>query len=69
MIQHPQPRRRRGHRLRLPKALDEDIDVVCVMAADNQMDPAELEGLVEPVARGEVEYAKANGSSPARRGR
>jgi hypothetical protein len=30
------------------------------MAADNQMDPAELAGLVEPVARGEVEYAKAN---------
>ena len=42
------------------KALEEGIDVVCVMAADNQMDPAELEGLVEPVARGEVEYAKAN---------
>ena len=34
--------------------------MTCVMAADNQMDPAELEGLVEPVARGEVEYAKAN---------
>jgi hypothetical protein len=30
------------------------------MAADNQMDPAELQALVEPVARGEVEYAKAN---------
>ena len=30
------------------------------MAADNQMDPAELVGLVEPVARGEVDYAKAN---------
>jgi hypothetical protein len=30
------------------------------MAADSQMDPAELESLVEPVARGEVEYAKAN---------
>ena len=30
------------------------------MAADNQMDPAELAGLVEPVARGEVDYAKAN---------
>jgi len=42
------------------RALDEDVDVACVMAADNQMDPAELEGLVGPVARGEVEYAKAN---------
>src|SRR5919197_2218958 len=39
---------------------EEGVDVSCVMAADNQMDPAELAGLVEPVARGEVEYAKAN---------
>ena len=30
------------------------------MAADNQMDPADLETLVAPVARGEVDYAKAN---------
>jgi len=42
------------------RALEDDIDVACVMAADNQMDPAELQSLVEPVARGEVEYAKAN---------
>jgi glycosyltransferase involved in cell wall biosynthesis len=42
------------------RALAEEIDVTCVMAADNQMDPAELQALVEPVARGEVEYAKAN---------
>ena len=42
------------------RALEEEIDVTCVMAADNQMDPAELESLVAPVARGEVEYAKAN---------
>jgi glycosyltransferase involved in cell wall biosynthesis len=42
------------------RALEEEIDVACVMAADNQMDPAELPGLVGPVARGEVEYAKAN---------
>ena len=42
------------------RALAEEIDVTCVMAADNQMDPAELRDLVEPVARGEVEYAKAN---------
>jgi glycosyltransferase involved in cell wall biosynthesis len=42
------------------RARDEGIDVTCVMAADNQMDPAELRGLVEPVARGELEYAKAN---------
>jgi glycosyltransferase involved in cell wall biosynthesis len=42
------------------QALAEAIDVTCVMAADKQMDPAELRGLVEPVARGDVEYAKAN---------
>jgi glycosyltransferase involved in cell wall biosynthesis len=36
------------------------VDVTCVMAADNQMDPEELASLVAPVARGEVEYAKAN---------
>ncbi|HWG56612.1 MAG TPA: glycosyltransferase family 2 protein [Gaiellaceae bacterium] len=41
-------------------ALAEGLDVVCVMAADNQMDPADLRTLVEPVARGEVDYAKAN---------
>ncbi len=42
------------------QALAEQVDVVCVMAADNQMDPTELKGLAEPVARGEVAYAKAN---------
>jgi glycosyltransferase involved in cell wall biosynthesis len=42
------------------RALEEDLDVVCVMAADNQMDPADLPMLVLPVARGEVDYAKAN---------
>ncbi len=42
------------------RAVEERIDVTAVMAADNQMDPAELERLVGPVARGEVDYAKAN---------
>ena len=42
------------------RALEQDLDVVCVMAADNQMDPDDLEALVRPVARGEVDYAKAN---------
>ena len=42
------------------RAIEERIDVACVMAADNQMDPADLRSLVEPVARGEVDYAKAN---------
>jgi glycosyltransferase involved in cell wall biosynthesis len=42
------------------RALEDGMDVTSVMAADNQMDPAELETLVRPVARGEVDYAKAN---------
>ena len=42
------------------RALDDQVDVTCVMAADNQMDPADLQSIAEPVARGEAEYAKAN---------
>jgi glycosyltransferase involved in cell wall biosynthesis len=42
------------------RALAEGIDVACVMAADGQMDPADLERIAAPVARGEVEYSKAN---------
>ena len=42
------------------RALAEGVDVTCVMAADGQMDPADLEPIAGAVARGEVEYAKAN---------
>jgi glycosyltransferase involved in cell wall biosynthesis len=42
------------------RALEDEIDVVAVMAADNQMDPADLDTLAGAVARGEVDYAKAN---------
>jgi glycosyltransferase involved in cell wall biosynthesis len=42
------------------RALAEGIDVVAVMAADGQMDPADLEQIAGAVARGEVDYAKAN---------
>ena len=42
------------------RAVEERVDVTCVMAADNQMDPADLESLVRPVVGGEVDYAKAN---------
>ncbi len=42
------------------RALVDEIDVTCVMAGDNQMDPADLEAIAGPVARGEVDYAKAN---------
>src|SRR5260221_5648172 len=41
------------------RAIEERIDVTCVMAADNQMDPGEIESIAEPVARMEVDYAKA----------
>lgn len=42
------------------RALEEGMDVTCVMAADNQMDPGDLAVLAGPVARGELDYAKAN---------
>ena len=42
------------------RALAERVDVTAVMAGDNQMDPDELEGILGPVLRGEVDYAKAN---------
>ncbi|HEV3479035.1 MAG TPA: glycosyltransferase family 2 protein [Gaiellaceae bacterium] len=42
------------------RALSEGIDVTCVMAADGQMDPGDLETIAGAVARGEVDYAKAN---------
>jgi glycosyltransferase involved in cell wall biosynthesis len=42
------------------RAVAEGIDVTCVMAADGQMDPADLETIAGAVARGEVDYAKAN---------
>jgi glycosyltransferase involved in cell wall biosynthesis len=38
----------------------DEIDVTAVMAADNQMDPEDLEHICAPVARGDVDYAKAN---------
>src|SRR3954467_9397639 len=41
-------------------AVEEALDATAVMAADNQMDPADLRTLTEPVIRGEVDYAKAN---------
>jgi len=41
-------------------ALEERMDLVAVMAADNQMEPADLPVLAGAVARGECDYAKAN---------
>ncbi len=42
------------------RALAEHVDIACVMAGDNQMEPADLEKIALPVARNEVDYTKAN---------
>jgi glycosyltransferase involved in cell wall biosynthesis len=42
------------------RAMAEGLDVVAVMNGDNQMDAEDLPALVEPVARGELDYSKAN---------
>jgi glycosyltransferase involved in cell wall biosynthesis len=42
------------------KALDLKADVTVVMAGDGQMDPKDLPNIVEPVAKGEVDYTKGN---------
>ena len=42
------------------RVVTEGIDLACVMAGDNQMDPTDLERLALPVARGEADYTKAN---------
>ncbi|HTR33963.1 MAG TPA: glycosyltransferase family 2 protein [Gaiellaceae bacterium] len=42
------------------RALEERMDATAVMAADAQMDPADLEKLTRPVVLGDVDYAKAN---------
>jgi glycosyltransferase involved in cell wall biosynthesis len=42
------------------RAAADEYDVTCVMAADGQMDPGDLEMLVRAVASNECDYAKAN---------
>ena len=42
------------------RAIEQEIDVTCVMAADGQMDPDDLETLVRAIATDECDYAKAN---------
>jgi len=42
------------------RALADGMDVVVVMNGDNQMDPEDMPTLVAPVARGELDYSKAN---------
>src|SRR6476646_2945789 len=38
------------------RAIDEELDVVCVMNADDQMDPEELHHLASPVVHEECDY-------------
>lgn len=42
------------------QAISDVADVTCVMAADNQMDPDDLQAIAQPVVNGEADYAKAN---------
>jgi len=42
------------------RALEEDIDITAVMAGDDQMDPAYLPALLDPVVEGRADYAKGD---------
>ena len=42
------------------QAISDRVDVTCVMAADNQMAPDDLEAIARPVVEGDADYAKAN---------
>lgn len=41
-------------------ARDQGMDVTAVMAGDGQMDPEDLEKIIEPVVSGEADYSKGN---------
>lgn len=41
-------------------SLEDDIDIVAVMAGDNQMDPEQLPSLLMPVIEGRADYTKGN---------
>jgi len=42
------------------KALELEIDLTAVMAGDGQMDPNDLQRIIEPVVSGEADYVKGN---------
>lgn len=41
-------------------ALDDEVDVVAVIAGDDQMDPAALQSILDPIVEGRADYAKGN---------
>jgi len=42
------------------RALEDGIDIVAVMAGDNQMDPEQLPHLLDPIVEKRVDYTKGN---------
>jgi len=42
------------------RAIQDDMDVIAVMAGDGQMDPAILNNILDPVIRGKADYVKGD---------
>lgn len=42
------------------KGLEEGMDILAVMAGDNQMDPRDLPALLDPIVEGKVDFTKGN---------